>query len=164
MDLLTQIVRGRLKFAIGHSAPGECAVKMGHNSIVLGALIQDQCRSLADLNADSDYPGVIGPELTAKWFTDRVRELGSQFLAPEPQQIYSIGDKPRYPGSPGRARTATIEDVTILADWLLGFYQEAVPNDPIPSHKELKQAARNERYLFWIVDGQRVSVAGSCVV
>jgi hypothetical protein len=127
---------------------------MGHNSILLGGLIQDQCRILADLNADSDFPGVIGPDLTARWFTDRARELGLQFLEPEPQQIYPITDKPRYPGSWGQARPATIEDATILADWLLGFCQEAVPNDPIPSREELEQATRDERFLFWIVDGQ----------
>ena len=35
--------------------PGECAIKMGHHSIVLGALDEDQCRRLADLTAASDY-------------------------------------------------------------------------------------------------------------
>jgi hypothetical protein len=44
--------------------PGECAIKMGHHSIVLGALDEDQCRRLADLTAASDYPGVIGPDRT----------------------------------------------------------------------------------------------------
>ena len=53
--------------------PGECAIKMGHHSIVLGALDEDQCRRLADLTAASDYPGVIGPDLTAKWFRDHSR-------------------------------------------------------------------------------------------
>jgi hypothetical protein len=99
--------------------PGECAIKMGHHSIVLGALDKGQCRRLADLTADSNYPGVIGPDPTARWFTDRAKELGIQFLEPVQQQIYSIGDRPRYPGSPGHARPATIADATLLADWLL---------------------------------------------
>ena len=81
--------------------PGECAIKMGHHSIVLGALDEKKCRNLADLTALTDYPGVIGPDMTPKWFTDRARELGLQFLEPEPQQIYSISDKPLYPGASG---------------------------------------------------------------
>lgn len=40
--------------------PGECAIRMGQHSIVLGALDEDQCRKLAELVADTDYPGVIG--------------------------------------------------------------------------------------------------------
>jgi predicted GNAT family acetyltransferase len=140
--------------------PGECAIRIGHHSIVLGALEEDQCRTLADLTVGSDYPGVIGPDLTARWFTDRAEEQGFQFLEPEPQQIYAISDKPRYPGSPGHARPATIRDATLLSEWLLAFRQEAVPHDPIPSREELEQAARDGRFLFWIVKGQPVSMAG----
>jgi len=140
--------------------PGECAVKVGHHSIVLGALDENQCRNLADVTAHTDYPGVIGPDLTASWFADRARELGLEFLEPEPQQIYSISDRPRHPGSPGHARPVTIEDATLLADWLIAFHREAVPHDPIPSREELEKAVRDERFLFWIVDGQPVSMAG----
>jgi hypothetical protein len=51
--------------------PGECAIRMGQHSIVLGTLDEDQCRKLADLTVNADYPGVIGPDITARWFTDR---------------------------------------------------------------------------------------------
>jgi hypothetical protein len=74
--------------------PGECAVRMGRHSIVLAALDEDQCRKLAELTAHTDYPGVIGPEMTARWFTDRAGELGLQFREPVPQQIYSINGEP----------------------------------------------------------------------
>jgi RimJ/RimL family protein N-acetyltransferase len=140
--------------------PGECAIKVGHHSIVLGALHENQCRRLADLTADSDYPGVIGPDLTASWFTDRARELGLLFLDPEPQQIYAIGSEPRYPGSLGYARPVTLEDASLVADWLTAFHREAVPHDPLPSREELEQAAGEDRFLFWIVNGQPVSMAG----
>jgi len=50
--------------------PGECAIKMVPHSIVLGALDENQCRSVADLTVHIDYPGVVGPDLTAEWFTD----------------------------------------------------------------------------------------------
>ena len=67
--------------------PGQCAVKMGRHSIVLGALEEAQCRQLAELASKVDYPGVVGADLTAKWFADRAVELGLQFQDPEPQQI-----------------------------------------------------------------------------
>jgi hypothetical protein len=62
--------------------PGECAIKMVPHSIVLGALDKNQCRSLAELAIHIDYPGVVGSDLTAEWFTDRAHKLGIQFLEP----------------------------------------------------------------------------------
>jgi predicted GNAT family acetyltransferase len=140
--------------------PGECAIKMGHHSIVLGALDEDQCRRLADWTADMDYPGVNGPEMTARWFTDRARELGLKFLEPEPQQIYSISDTPRYPGAPGSPRSVRAEDAPLLADWLVAFYREAVPRDRGPPREELERGAGEGRFLFWIENGQPMSMAG----
>ena len=140
--------------------PGEFAIRLGRHSIVLGALDEGQCRELAELTAYTDYPGVIGPDLTAEWFTDRARELGLQFLEPEPQQIYSISDEPRYPGATGQARKVTIEDATQLADWFTAFRREAVPHDPVPSREELERVAGEERFLFWIVNFRPVSMAG----
>jgi hypothetical protein len=140
--------------------PGECAIRMGHHSIVLGALDENQCRNLADLTAHTDIPGVIGPDMTAKWFADRARELGLQFLEPEQQQIYSISDKPMYPGASGHARPVTIEDAPLLADWLIAFHREAVPHDPVPARENLERAAGEDRFLFWIDKGRPVSMAG----
>jgi ribosomal protein S18 acetylase RimI-like enzyme len=140
--------------------PGECAIKMGQHSIVLGALDETQCRKLAALTAHTDYPGVIGPDLTARWFTGRARELGLQFLEPVPQQIYSIRDKPRYPGASGCPRPVTIEDARLLADWLIEFHREAVPHDPVPDREKLEQAAGEDRFLLWVDNGRPVSLAG----
>ena len=141
--------------------PGACAIKIGQHSIVLGALDEGQCRTLADITVHTDYPGVVGPDLTAKWFADRANELGLQFLEPEPQQIYSISAKPSYPGAPGCARPATIQDAPLLADWLTEFYQEVVPHDPVPPREELEQAAGEDRFLLWIDKGEPVSMAGT---
>jgi RimJ/RimL family protein N-acetyltransferase len=140
--------------------PGECAIKMGHDAIVLGALAEDQCRRLADLTARIDYPGVVGPEMTARWFTDKAEELGLKFLEPVPQQIYSITDKPRFPGACGSARSVGEQDASLLADWLVAFYREAVPQDRLPPRKELERSASEDRFLFWIANGQPVSMAG----
>jgi predicted GNAT family acetyltransferase len=140
--------------------PGECAIKMTHHSIVLGMLDENQCRTFAESTVHIDYPGVVGPDLTAKWFTDRAQRLSVQFLEPVPQQIYSISGKPRYPGASGHARGVTSQDATLLADWLTAFYREAVPHDPVPAREELERAAGEGRFLFWICNGEPVSLAG----
>jgi len=140
--------------------PGECAIKMGHHAIVLGALAEDQCRRLADLTARMDYRGVVGPEMTARWFTDKAGELGLKFLESVPQQIYSITDKPRFPETCGSARSVGEQDASLLADWLVAFYREAVPQDRLPPREELERAAGEDRFLFWIANGQPVSMAG----
>jgi predicted GNAT family acetyltransferase len=140
--------------------PGECAIKMGHHAIVLGALAEDQCRRLADLTARMDYPGVVGPEMTARWFADKAGELGLKFLEPVPQQIYSITDKPQFPEVCGSARSVGEQDASLLADWLVAFYREAVPQDRLPPREELERAAGEDRFLFWIANGQPVSMAG----
>jgi hypothetical protein len=142
--------------------PGKCAIRMGRHSIVLGALDESQCRRVAELTVRTDYPGVVGLEMTARWFTDRARELGLRFLEPVSQQIYSISDKPLYPGVSGHARPVTLEDATLLADWLTAFYREAVPYDPVPNREELERAAGEERYTFWMAGPWRLP--GSCVV
>jgi RimJ/RimL family protein N-acetyltransferase len=141
-------------------APGECAIMMARHSIVLAVLDENQCRILAESTAHTDYPGVIGPDMTARWFANRARELGVQFLEPIPLQIYAISDKPRYPGAPGRARPVTIDDASLLADWLIAFHQEADPEDPLPAREELERAAGEDRFLFWIDQGGPVSMAG----
>lgn len=140
--------------------PGECAIKMGHHAIVLGALAENQCRTLADMTSRMEYPGIVGPEMTARWFTDRARELSLKFLEPVPQQIYSITDKPRFPGAFGSARSVAAQDASLLADWLAAFYREAVPQDQVPPREELERAVGEHRFLFWIANGQPVSMAG----
>jgi RimJ/RimL family protein N-acetyltransferase len=140
--------------------PGQCAVKVGHHSIVLGALDETQCRELADITNQLDYPGVVGPDLTAKWVADRAIELGARFLDPVPQQIYSLSDKPRYPGASGYARPVKPEDAPLFVEWMLAFHHEAEPHDPVPMRDELQRIASEGNYLFWIDKGQPVSMAG----
>jgi RimJ/RimL family protein N-acetyltransferase len=139
--------------------PGRCAIRVGHRSIVLGAPDQSGCRKLAELSANTDYPGVIGPDTTAEWFADRARELGVAFMDPELRQICAIGDTPNYPGAPGHARLVTADDATLLVEWLLEFYREAVPNDPAPTREDLERAAGDGRFLFWVDKDQPVSMA-----
>ncbi len=162
LNILAQLDRGGpvefWHWTLG--GPGQCAVKMGQHSIVLGALDEIQCRQLADLIQKIDYPGVIGPDLTARWFADRAVELGLMFLDPEPQQIYSLSNRPRYPGAAGVARAVNTGDLTIFTDWMTAFRREAVPDDPLLAVEELVEMAGKGDYLFWVDNGRPVSMAG----
>jgi RimJ/RimL family protein N-acetyltransferase len=140
--------------------PGQCAVQTPGRPIVLGDLDQAQVILLAETTVDLDYPGVVGPDLTAKHFADRASTLGIDFLAPIPQRVHALSGAPRYPGAPGQARAVDAEDAALFADWMIAFTREAVPHDRLPEGERLAHAAREGQHLLWVVDGEPVSVAG----
>ncbi len=140
--------------------PGACAAQTPGYPIVLGELTPAQCRALADETRGLDYPGVVGPDQTAPWFAERAIELGLTFLAPIPQQIHALRDKPNYPGAPGHARVVASADAELFADWTIAFLREVFPDDPLPSRERLMQIAAEGRHQFWVVDGEPVSIAG----
>ena len=140
--------------------PGQCAATAARRSLFLGALDKSQCRTLAELTARVDYHGVVGADSTANWLVDRAVEFGLRFRDPIPQQIHSISDTPRYPGTPGRARQVTAQDSTLFIDWMETFHREAVPNDHPQAREELERIAAEGRFTFWIDKDQPVSMAG----
>jgi RimJ/RimL family protein N-acetyltransferase len=140
--------------------PGRCAAMSVGWPIVLGELDTPLCRQLAELTADIDYRGVVGPDLTAQWFAERATALGFAFLDPIRQGILALTGPPKYPGAPGHARPVTPDDASLFADWLMAFAAEATPHDPTPVRERLERAAGEGRHLFWVVDGEPVSVAG----
>ena len=140
--------------------PGACAVKTDRQSIVLGELDETQCHKLAAATAALDYPGVVGPDLTARWFVQHARTLGLGFRDPVRQRIYSLSAPPRYPGASGQARPTAAKDALLVADWLTAFLREAVPRDPVPLRGELEGAAGDGRFLLWVDQGRPVSMAG----
>jgi hypothetical protein len=71
---------GFLLWTLG--GPGECAVKTAGRPILLGNLSKAQCRIFAEDTANLDYPGVVGANLTAKWFVERASECGVEFADP----------------------------------------------------------------------------------
>jgi RimJ/RimL family protein N-acetyltransferase len=141
-------------------APGQCAAMTVGWPIVLGELDATRCRELADITADVAYPGVIGRDVTAQWFVERATELGLAFLDPVRMHIQVLTEAPKYPGAAGHARPVTAEDASLFADWMVAFAAEAVPHDPPPVRERLERTAGEGRHLFWIVDGEPVSVAG----
>lgn len=140
--------------------PGACAVKTAGWPILLGDVSEAQCRTLAEETSSLDYPGVIGPDLTAPWFVAQARARGLDFVDPIAQQIHALSERPTYPGASGHARAVTAEDAPLFADWRTAFSREATPRDPIPTREELERTAGEGRYSFWIDDGRPVSLAG----
>ena len=157
--VVTETPAGFLHWTLG--GPGACAVQSAREwSIVLGDLSEAQCRTLAEDTTELDYPGVLGPDLTAKWFVERARACGLEFAAPIPQQIHALTEQPRYPGASGHARAVIAEDAALFADWLEAFYREATPRDPVPPREQIERPAGEGRYLFWVDNGRPVSMAG----
>jgi predicted GNAT family acetyltransferase len=140
--------------------PGECAIQHPGYPIVLGALTREQCLRLADDTVALDHAGVVGADDTAEWFVDRVVQHGIRFHEPVPQQIQMLTTTPIYPGSDGAARNVGAGDATLFTEWMLAFYEEAVPEEQKPSSQQLQAAAGSESYSFWIANGEPVSMAG----
>jgi len=140
--------------------PGQCAIKNPGRSIILGELNQEQSHLLANETHELEYPGVLGPGKTAKWFVDRATRQGIRFSETVNQQIHALAEPPRYPGATGSARRAAASDAPLLADWIIAFHDEAVPHDPVPTREQLLQRAAMDRHWIWQVDSEPVSMAG----
>jgi len=157
MDQLT--VGGELRhWTLG--APGQCAMQSPGWPIVLGEPEEAQCHVLAEAADLIDYPGVVGPDMTARWFAERATALGVRFLEPIPQQIHALAEAPNYPGAAGAARIVGNEDSSLFPDWLIAFKREATPHDPPPDREEAARAAGSGPFMFWVVNGEPVSMAG----
>ena len=139
---------------------GACAIRSPGRAVVLGDLTEAQCHALArDMGEEASY-GAVGSDLTAKWFAAQAEKLGIAFGEAVPQKIHALSTPPRYPGAPGRARAVTFKDGPLFADWLLAFNEEAVPEDRSPEREKLLKRAGDGDHLFWVVDGEPVSLAG----
>ncbi len=137
---------------------GACAVQRPGYPLVLGALSEAECRRLAKEMQQSDFPGVVGCDETARWFVEHATALGLAFRQPMPQQIHALSEPPRYPDAAGRARRLSAGDIPLFVDWMVAFHQQALP--PTPSREELEQLADEAFQLLWVADDEPVSTAG----
>jgi RimJ/RimL family protein N-acetyltransferase len=140
--------------------PGACAIKTPGRPIILGDLTREQCHAFAEATHDLAYEGVVGIEHRPAWFVERAVELGLTFAGPVPQRIHALRRQPMFPRAAGSARPVTVADGALLANWVLAFQREAVPEDPVPQRGDLEKVAGEGRHMFWVVAGQPVSVAG----
>jgi predicted GNAT family acetyltransferase len=76
-----------------------------------------------------------------------------------PQLILRLAEPPRAQDVPGRPRIAGPEDAMLVADWILAFHDEAVPEDPRPNRAKLLGAAARGRHFLWTHEGRAVAFA-----
>lgn len=141
-------------------APGECAMQTPGYPLILGRLTAAQCQAFAEATLDLDYPGVVGLDPIVPLFVERASELGVKFGETIPQTIQALGRRPVYPDVGGAARVVGRGDAELFSQWLMAFFQEAVPHEPVPPRDRLESTAAAGHYRFWIVDGEPVAMAG----
>jgi GNAT superfamily N-acetyltransferase len=144
-------------FSLG--AAGACAVYSPGRNLVLGELSEAEAHRLAELCAPLRPEGVLGPERTAAWYVDRAGALGQAFHPPVEQLIRALAQPPRHPQVPGLPRLARPEDAALLADWILAFHDEAIPDEPRPSRDSLLAAGARRRHFLWTLHGRPVAMA-----
>jgi predicted GNAT family acetyltransferase len=127
---------------------------------VLGELTREQCFEIADATRDFNYPGVVGPAETAASFVERASIWGLRFDRAIPQQIQALRARPDYPNVPGEGRLIRADDIELFVVWTSAFLAEAVPHDPRPGRGQLEKSAVENRFRFWIVNDQPVSMGG----
>lgn len=140
-------------------AAGHCATQTAGRAILLGNLDRRECRELAAMLSDRDYPGVVGIDETAHWFAEEATEKGAIFDPPIPQRIHVLFGPPTYPATDGSSRAVEPADEPLLFEWLLAFRDEAVPHDPPPERAAVEKMARSGRFRFWLNDDRPVSLA-----
>jgi GNAT superfamily N-acetyltransferase len=141
-------------------APGECAMQTPGYPLILGRLTAAQCKTFAEATLSLDYPGVVGLDPIAPLFVERANELGVKFGETIPQTIQALHDRPIYPDVVGSARSVGSGDIELFSQWLMAFFREVVPHEPVPPRDRVEAVAAAGNYKFWIVDGAPVAMAG----
>ena len=141
-------------------APGECAMQTPGYPLVLGRLSAAQCAAFADETRGLDYPGVVGVEDIPGLFVERATTRGVTFAETIPQAIHALRRAPTFPSGGGASRTVERGDIELFSQWLLAFFQEAVPHEPRPPRELIEATAASGNYRFWIVDGAPIAMAG----
>ena len=107
-------------------------------------------------------PGVNGTVAIASAFADAWhRETGQSSQVLMSQRIYTLTEVTPPGNVPGHMRWACEDDVATLSNWFLGFYKEAVPDDPPPDpEKNIRQFMKTAKLAVWDDNGM-VSMTGS---
>lgn len=139
--------------------PGACAAQTPGYPVVLGDLTKVECQKLAEILSDADYPGVVGADETALWFTERARQCGAEFAEGIQQDIWALHKTCLVPGVPGFPRRPSPKDFPLFKAWTHAFIKEAIPSDPVPSDDALMADLRSRRHWIWIYEDKPVSMA-----
>ena len=112
--------------------------------------------------ADPGLPGVNGETEVAAAFADRwTKESDGRVEIEMRMRVYVLYGVDPPMDVPGRMRLARAEDVDLIAEWMLGFHEEAGPGDPPSDPREnVLRFMDSGTLAVWDHDGP-VSMAGS---
>lgn len=139
--------------------PGACAVQCHGQEIVLGNVTPEDIRQLADSLGDHEFPGVVGPDDTARWFADAVKPDGIEFTTTESQTLHVIDHEPVSPNTVGAPRLASSDDGDLFHDWLNAFILEAFPHGKAVPRDAAHERVKNKQVFLWCVDGRAVAMS-----
>lgn len=116
-------------------------------------------------DAGEPLPGVLGPKEAATRFAALWRErTGRAARLDTEERIYQLSEVVAPQPSEGRWRAAEPRDRALLAEWIVAFHDEAVPDDPPIAHP-LDVAGRwiegvGRQAYVWERDAQPVAFLG----
>ena len=115
----------------------------------------------ADLLAKGlPVPGVIGRSTVASTFAKAWEEVtGESTIQGMRQRIYRLTEVNQSQIPSGSFRAATQDDLTLLAQWILAFHHEAVPNNPLSDVQGTTIRRIDHNEIFVWEDAGPVSVA-----
>jgi ribosomal protein S18 acetylase RimI-like enzyme len=140
--------------------PGSCALCIGTHNIVLGDLGPADGLTLAASAHPLPFRGVLGPDGTAWAVVEALGAFGIQFGTVVAQGIYGLETRPQHPRAPGMARQVEAADAAVFGDFRTRFITEVMPHDPVLAPEQLAKIAASGCYMFWMVDGTAVAMAG----
>jgi uncharacterized protein len=114
--------------------------------------------------AGVDLPGVNGADPEVGRFAEVWTELtGAAAAVHMSLRIHALEQVEPVPEAPGAMRDAGDADEELLVEWMVAFADEAGLNDERPPIERLVAARLAEDppgFVFWEMDGRRVSFAG----
>jgi uncharacterized protein len=136
-----------------------------HNLILAGPPQAASLNTLANGLIDQGWsiPGVTGPKETSRLFAKLWSRLtGAGVQAGIRMRLYELTHVIQPAGPPGYLYEAKKDEMSLIADWIVAFQQEAL-NVKIEREDAVRQAERlvSERNLYLWDDGGAVSMAAS---
>ena len=141
------------------------AMRTAPHGLVLSPMAAEAAAAIArEVSVyDDNLPDVAGPTSVVAAFVDeykRTNSVGShrQSQLEGKQLLYALRDLVTLPVS-GTMVQADLEDFHFLLNWYEEFGRDALLHMPNPAGSVQSALGRNS-LRFWVVDGQRVSMAG----
>jgi uncharacterized protein len=121
--------------------------------------IEELSRKLIEMHVDA--PSVVGPSAISQSFAETwgKRRRCSAALSMD-QCIYQLTDVVWPTDVPGEMRLMTADDVDLVTQWIRGFNEEALPDEPHrPEDARRNAESRPQRRMTFIWDAAGASVA-----